>query len=1179
MKRLIVRCLLLFIVWLCPVDVSAQDAPAVSAERRGETVVRRTSLDVIVLADPAGNPITHLPGGWPLNVMEEFNKFLLGEQQNLMPPFIIRNVTATGKVAEQFVEVEAQIEIGTSSYQPVRVPLGFKEGILPSAGQGAGTDQITGTDQTDKVPFRYIGPGSAELTVDPLERQYVAFVLPQKELPQTEPAADSENPEQPEKPDMNQRHTLSLVLWFPLAPHNGTGHRLSLSFPQSLSSQFLLEIPMTHITPSVHRGTLLDAQENATPDNAEPQSTILRIQGLRTDTEIIWEKKRVEVVDDNPVLSVDRANIGVRLDAGTAIYDAVLPVSSETGSFDQLQIRLPEGSVLDREITDRHAVANNYSVGEADTESIVTIQFQQRTAGPVPVQLRTIQQFEGETTGFTRELAGFEVLGAERQTGFVNVSISPAEMRPHWELVRGVHRTEITAPGVSATGTSATSPSTNDTRFEFLSQPFRFRVRVTEPMTRINVEPEYHFHISRGAIVMNARLSYAVSGSKTQTLYLQLSDSQWHCEVTSNFVDVGGVELDDTGLLTIPLNSPRDGRFEINLRASRIMPTDDEQWHRIALPIPQPQYVSWTESASVAIVSDINVEVSPIDESSSAEFDKRMTGLTQQTRRRMLEMQMRVDFTEYQQEPLFYRTEPGHAEFVADVMFRRQQINTTMQTDVRLMDEFNQITQTINYHAAFAPVHRLFFLLPRALEANGNIQVRLGNQTLQLQDTIVSTLENIPDHLVRKMVLLPEPSFQFALTFEYSVSPLVVAAVDDTAPFSLSFLSPVDVPVSGHRIDFFTPPGYRVELQPDSRLHWEPYRDPRRPVARATGTFRLLPQPPHQPSPNRIAVLVSASDKNVSGTTVVERAWLQTWLTGMFRRDLATYTVRSTNDSVMIQLPPNAAGENPVFVWVNSQQVQPNISPTGTLTIPIVPEQHNRPVEISIDYRFPFDISPIEVPIILPSFNASVQYQFWQVILPQSRHVIGYPLGWTLEYDWAWNGLFWWRVPSIRKSDIGFALDMSAAEPTPSEASQYVFSHLQPPSSVTLYIVNRSWIIFGSSSIALLIGLVLIYVPQSRYAGSLFGLGMALVAILLYQPPFVLLMLQAATFGVFLALGAGYVYRIFHRQNQWIPPAFPMMEDVSRHHLTPPSQAVHEVLMDSTSKDVTDTPVVNNGQL
>jgi len=53
---------------------------------------------------------------------------------------------------------------------------------------------------------------------------------------------------------------------------------------------------------------------------------------------------------------------------------------------------------------------------------------------------------------------------------------------------------------------------------------------------------------------------------------------------------------------------------------------------------------------------------------------------------------------------------------------------------------------------------------------------------------------------------------------------------------------------------------------------------------------------------------------------------------------------------------------------------------------------------------------------------------------------------------------------------------------------------------------------------------------------------------------------------VFLALGAGYVYRIFHRQKQWIPPTYPMMDDMSQPYPTPapPSQTIHEVVIDES---------------
>jgi uncharacterized integral membrane protein len=453
----------------------------------------------------------------------------------------------------------------------------------------------------------------------------------------------------------------------------------------------------------------------------------------------------------------------------------------------------------------------------------------------------------------------------------------------------------------------------------------------------------------------------------------------------------------------------------------------------------------------------------------------------------------------------------------------------------------------------------------------------LENRPLELRDTISDARDSVPDHWVRQVVQLPEPMFRFQLTFQYPPPSLNVAA-DGVALFTLPFVYPTEIPVSNHRIQLFTPSGYRVELQNESKLLWESFRETRRPSSSTTAMFRSVQ------SPMRIALLIYAPEKSASGTTIVERAWLQTWLTDTIRQDRAMYLLRSTDDSVTLQLPPNVIQEQRVIVRVNQRQILPNLSPTGVLTIPILPEQHDHPIEISVDYRYTFDISGVAVPVILPSFTkeTSIQYQFWQVILAKNRHIIGYPTGWTLEYDWTWNGLFWWRVPSIQKNDIGFESDAAVPEPAISESSQYVFSHLQPPAYVTLYIANRSWIVLCSSSIALLIGLVLIYVPQSRYIGSLFGLGIVLVAVLFYQPPLVLLMLQAAVFGVFLALGAGYVYRIFHRQKPWVSSAFPLSEDFSQPYVTPlPSPpTVLEVLMDdtSTSKDVIEPSVVNNGQ-
>ena len=1136
MIRLMLWCLLGIGVWFIPTNVWAQDPPD-SAERN-ETVIRKTPLDVIVLANPDGNREIRLFGSWPMIVFDDLYRALTTDREQQGTPYTIRNVSATGTVLGNYVEARIKIEIVTSTDRQVRVPLGFKEGILP------------GDDQPDSPSFCYTGTGSASITIDPQEGHFVAVITPK--IPQ---ASDTEDSDNLDKPEVNQPHMLSLLLRIPLAPNDGKERRLSLSFPLSNSSLFMLEIPMLNIDASATRGFIFDVQENV-----ERQSTSLQIQGLRPDTEVVWEKKKEEIVDDRPVLHVEKAAIDVRLDVRSTIYDAVLPIRSETGSFDQLQIRLPQGSVLDRDTNDRYAAANNYSIEEVSSDSIVTIRFPQKTTGPVSLHLRALQQFEGDTSdsSFRRDLAGFEVLDAERQSGFLTVSVSPAELKPHWEMVRGIRRPE---GGIS-------NISTGDSRFEFISQPFLLHVRAMAPQIRITVKPDYQFRISRGELMMDARLSYTVSGAKTDVLYLFLSDSQWHGWDfgTSSIVDTARVDLDESGTLMIPLHSQREGTIDIGFRVYRTIDVEDERRHRLVLPIPRPQLVTWSESAPVTIVSANNVEILPIEESSSATTEQHSRGLTLQSRR----IPIRLPLTDMQQDPLVYRTDLSDSVFVADLTFRQQRISASMQTDVRLMEESNQVKQTISYKSAFASVNRITVLLPQSLNTNGDVQVQGdNNRPLELRDTISDPRDSVPDGWVRKVIQLPEPTFQCQLTFLYPPPPLIVAT-DETVPFSLPFICP-EVPVTEHRIHFVTPTGYRVELHPEAKQHWESYREPRRPPSSSTETFRSV-----QLS-SKITLFVSASERSILGTTIVERAWLQTWLTGTTRRDLATYLLRSANDSVTLQLPRDSMRERPVIVLVDRESIQPNISPTGTLTIPILPEQYNRPIEVSVDYRYTFKMSSMEVSLPLPFFSDEtlVQYKFWQVILPQSMHIIGNPTGWTLGYDWSWNGLFWWRVPSIRKSDIGFEPDDPATESIISESSQYVFSHLQPPPLVTLYIVKRSWIILCASSIALFIGLVLIYIPQSRYVGSLFGLGVVLLAVLFYQPPLALLTLQAAAFGVFLALGTGYIYRIFHRQKQWIPPAFPMFEDVSQPFVTPVpvSQTVHEVVLDSesASKDVEQT--------
>ncbi|MDR0705278.1 MAG: hypothetical protein LBF88_09855 [Planctomycetaceae bacterium] len=1132
------------------------------------STVEQAPLDAVVIFNNEGKRLLHLPKGWSLEDLDDFWNFLLRDRKNPLPPFALQEINVIGRVAGLHVEAEIRILLTTFNNRPLLIPIGMKEGILPVAGKSK--------------PI-YHGPSSFDLTVDPQSGQYLVLIRPQvrepvnrqPEIPATEslttsttsttepaaePITESEihvplteklTAKLPEKTKNNtfdnkfdtkekkeektlseQHHELILPFWFPLNRIGNEENRLVISFPQAVSSQLVLTVPEKEIAATVSQGSLLHSSE--TPDK---HATQFKILGLSPDFELSWRQKKAEPINDRPVLYVEDASIKVQLEEKSTVYDAIIPVRCPPSAvFDRLRIRLPQGTVLDRETTEKYA-AGGYSFDLVNEETaaspILEIRLPRKTSGAVNIRLKAIQQLDTEKQDVWRDLGGFEVVGAERQFGYLT-AVVPADMRSNWKPIRGIRRTEMTD---SVTYEEA------DARFEFFAQPFLLQGRIVTPQPRTNVKPEYQIGINKGSLSLTARLAYEVLGSKTEHIAIRLAGWKWNGEIKpSNIIDTVGAEQDENGLLTIPFRTPTDGSFEIELKAYRPLATEEgEGKQRLVVPLPQP-LVTWSEPAPVVIVPADNVEVIPIDEDSdsglfSPEYEsasgsgadnaapKRTVGLTRRSRRSQT---IRIDIPDRQQEPLFYRTEPVEAIFVADIRYHRQKITTTMRTEIRLRDQNDQVNQIISYDVSYVPVEKLYFLVPKSLEENGHLQVKIGNRSLELRDVTLAGTETEPEHWSRKLVMLPEALFKFQLVFRYSIPPVPIE-YDMTTPFSLSFIRPMETLVSDHRVNLVVPPGYLIELHDDVNRFWNVTT----PDSATLGTsFQSLQ------TPDKISLLISLSNHAALGTTVIERAWIQTWLTGSLRQDRGIYQITSDRESVTINLP-QAAAKGKVFVSIDRTPVLADISSKGELILPLTPEQRQRSVLAEIVYRFPFEAVRNWVELDLPHFDSEslIRCEYWQVILPTDWHILGIPDNWTPEYHWAWNNLFWGRVPSLQKKDIGLPDDTPESPAISIRSNQYLFSSLHPASQASFYIAGRSMIVLFSSGLSLLIGLTLIYFPRTRYAGSLFGLGVALLAVFFYRPAPVLLILQASSFGIFLALGAAYVYRIvYHDEKKWIVP-------------------------------------------
>ena len=92
------------------------------------------------------------------------------------------------------------------------------------------------------------------------------------------------------------------------------------------------------------------------------------------------------------------------------------------------------------------------------------------------------------------------------------------------------------------------------------------------------------------------------------------------------------------------------------------------------------------------------------------------------------------------------------------------------------------------------------------------------------------------------------------------------------------------------------------------------------------------------------------------------------------------------------------------------------------------------------------------------------------------------------------------------------------AEPLPAGTNRYLFSRLGDATSLSIRVAERALIVLSASGVALILGLLLIYVPFVRQAGMLFVLGLTLVTLGLLFPEPALLLAQASSLGVLLAI-------------------------------------------------------------
>ncbi|MDR2761252.1 MAG: hypothetical protein LBB88_01470 [Planctomycetaceae bacterium] len=1247
-------------------------------------LTKREKHDAIVLFNPNNGYSIVLPGGWSVDVLEDFSNFLLSGENITTPNFTINSIIAKGNLVDARVETNIQFNITTNSEKIIKIPLGLKEGVFPAPPNNQNNQNEI---PEQKLSYNYSGKSKLIITVDPKDGQYIAVISPspnrniqnQTNNPQKEftsfaastplisppnftpvpPPNPSPNPSpvSPPNPTTNitsasttstlaststlpsstaatlngEHHEISLDLWFPITKLADGSRKLAISFPHAISSQFNLIIPSPNITALTQAPLVESSQIN------NGKSTQFTMLGLKPNFDITWRQKNTQTTEPRPILEIKDANILVQFDPRFIAYDATLPVQSLQNNFDKFLVQLPKNTTLDTENSEKFAENGGYSIrilsneeqiainkqqnksntenieqDKIDQTTIVEIQSPQKTLGPLNVRLLATRRLQTAPTSTSppsppatasdwNEIEGFNIIGAQRQFGTLSISI-PDGSRPNWRSIRGINRIDPT-PQTSQDGLAA--------QFRFSLQPFLLRGQIITPQVRTNIKPEYQIKIEKGTLVMIMRLACTTPWSQIHSLNVQLFDWQWNGEITpTNLVNIGGIEQTSDGILNIPLvNIPEDD-FIIELKLNRkfdpetLPPVNNLQAERkfLSLQFPHPQ-ASWVEPSITAIVPGDNVDLTPIIEVADPKIPH-TSGLSRVNRRTA---RINIELPQRQREPLIYQSDLPNPIFVTEIEFHKQKLEANIKTDIKLLEQKEQIHETISFNVSYEPVDRISLAVPQSLNnpnnPDGEIQALIGNTILRLRDESSSAAaaenaEQDKNDYAKKFIMLPEAMIgKFNLSIKYSVPPINVSE-DLSEATLIPFVKPLNVTINSHKVNLIAPIGINAELREESKSCWKSVgaispiivtknnsnnansqqtNSTENPIIATENNNRTKnPESAEQQSQQskinsrkqrivmfesthygtdtknldninstninaeseRLQLLISASDRDIFGTTIVERAWIQTWLADSVRVDRAIYAIRSARETLTIQLPDRIDATK---ITVKKNGVTIPIELKGLQAIIPIQESENEHLNtIELWYQQPgiFRNKIQRVKFATPKFdeNVLVRREYWQLILSPNKFMPFTPEGWIPEYKQTFNGLFTRPKPAFTMSDVGISEKNIDEILISDNASQFLFSSISSPQTSTFFWVDSSVVVLISSSIALLSGLILIYFPKTRYVGLVLGLVIILPTILFYNPISGLLILQTASIGIVLAIAAGYFYKLCYSEKQWILP-------------------------------------------
>ena len=559
-------------------------------------------------------------------------------------------------------------------------------------------------------------------------------------------------------------------------------------------------------------------------------------------------------------------------------------------------------------------------------------------------------------------------------------------------------------------------------------------------------------------------------------------------------------------MATIPLSQPCSGDFELQFAARRVIPAGAKS---LAAPLPQPRSHA-ASPAAVAVVPADNVEVLP---NAAA-----MEGLVRQ------QTELPLKLPERQQQALFYRGSGAAATFAADLRVHSQRISVDVNSELTAGARTVDVQQKFAYLVAYEPIDHLTFAAPNALAEADRLKFSFDGKPLSpVAETDRNGDRSSPTTPLR--IALPQPQIgRFEVLVQYT-QPISSSAADRVAAVTVPLPMPSDTEISSNRVYVKTAPNVQASPRPGpwTIADSETGRVGPRSGVWLTAAGRV----------GEISLDLRREESAAAGALFVDRAWIQSWLSNSARQDRAVFQIVTRRKELQATLPTGAAVRQ-VSVLLDGQKVEYGLLADDRLSIPLSTEGEQRRYVLEMRYYFPDARAPRgALSLEFPRLGSDVWTRrlYWQLVLPPNEHVIVKPAGFNSEHFWGWHGYFWGRQPLLDQAQLESWVGVAPSGALPESSSVYLFSTLGNVDRAELRTAGRSWIVLFASGAALLVGLLLIYVPLARHPAVLLVWALALLGAGVIAPEPTLLFAQAASLGLVLALVAGLLDRTVARRR------------------------------------------------